>query len=229
MRDGRITIKGVKDGLLIALDAHEEWQSVLSELTARIDQQSSFFAGARITVDLGQRPVPKYALGSLKAALERRGLSLAMVISDSATTQEAAIALDLRTEMAGSVPGREHNETLPVNPEEEGLPGVLIRRTLRSGRVIRSDGHVVVLGDVNPGAEIIAAGDIIVWGVLRGNVHAGAGGEASAIICALDLIPTQLRIAGYTAGAINNNKRHKARPETALLRDGQIVIEAWNR
>ena len=73
----------------------------------------------------------------------------------------------------------------------------MIRRTLRSGRTVRSQGHVVVFGDVNPGAEIIAAGDVIVWGRLRGNVHAGANGDESAFVCALDMTPTQLRIAGY--------------------------------
>lgn len=229
MRDGNVAIKGIKDGLLIALDEREEWQGLLNELTTRIDQQSAFFAGARITVDLGQRPVPKYALASLKAALERRGLTLAVVISDSTTTIEAAQALDLRTSVAGSLPGREHNETLPVNPEEEGAPGVMIRRTLRSGRMIRSDGHVVVYGDVNPGAEIVAGGDIIVWGVLRGNVHAGAYGDEEAVVCALDLIPTQLRISGLSAGPLNNRKRRTTRPETALIRDRQIVVEAWNR
>lgn len=229
MRDGTVAIKGIKDGLLIALDEHEEWQGLLAELTARIDQQSAFFAGAKITVELGQRPVPKYALSSLKAALERRGLTLAVVISDSTTTLEAAQALDLRTNIAGALPGRERNETLPVNPEEEGLPGVMIRRTLRSGRIIRSQGHVVVFGDVNPGAEIVAGGDIIIWGVLRGNVHAGAHGDEEAVICALDLIPTQLRIAGVSAGALNTQKRRTTRPETALIRDRQIVVEAWNR
>jgi septum site-determining protein MinC len=73
----------------------------------------------------------------------------------------------------------------------------LIKRTLRNGRTIHSDGHVIVLGDVNAGAMIIAAGDVIVWGKLRGTVHAGARGDESAVVCALYLAPTQLRIAGY--------------------------------
>lgn len=229
MRDGMVAIKGVKDGLLIALDEHEEWQVVLTELTTRIDQQSTFFAGAKISVDLGQRPVPKYALGSLKAALERRGLNLAVIISESATTLDAASALDLRTTNTSTQHTRPKTETTAINPAEEGMPGVLIRRTLRSGRIIRSNGHVVVMGDVNPGAEIVAGGDIIIWGVLRGNAHAGAHGDEEAVVCALDLIPTQLRIAGYVSPSLNNDKRHKARPETALIRDKQIVVEAWNR
>ena len=102
----------------------------------------------------------------------------------------------------------------------------MIRRTLRSGRTVRSQGHVVVFGDVNPGAEIIADGDVIIWGRLRGNVHAGASGDESAFVCALDMIPTQLRIAGYISIS-PSDKRHKPKPEMALIRDSRIIVEAW--
>jgi septum site-determining protein MinC len=114
-----------------------------------------------------------------------------------------------------------------VNPEENGVAGVLIRRTLRSGRTVHSAGHVVVIGDVNPGAEIIAAGDVIIWGRLRGNVHAGSEGDEKAMVCALDMIPNQLRIAGYIVTS-PAEKRHKPRPEVALVRSNQIIVEAWN-
>jgi septum site-determining protein MinC len=85
---------------------------------------------------------------------------------------------------------------------------------------------VVVIGDINPGAEIIAKGDIIVWGRLRGVVHAGADGDESAMVCALDLSPTQLRIAGKIAVA--PNRRGKPSPEVVRLVDGQFVAEGWN-
>jgi septum site-determining protein MinC len=226
MREQIVAIKGIKDGLLIALSPTEEWLAVTSDLAARIDQQSAFFAGARITVDLGERPVPKHELTSLKALLERRGLTLWAVVSNSDTTIGAAQALDLRTGVGGAIPGEGGDEGAEVSSEENGIIGVMIRRTLRSGRAVHSDGHVVIYGDVNPGAQIIAAGDIIVWGRLRGSVHAGANGDEEAVICALDMIPTQLRIAGYIATS-PEDKRHKPRPEIAVIRSGQIVVETW--
>jgi septum site-determining protein MinC len=85
---------------------------------------------------------------------------------------------------------------------------------------------VVVFGDVNPGAQIIATGDIIIWGRLRGMVHAGAEGDNKAVICALDMSPNQLRIAEYIATA-PSDKRRTVRPEVASVRDNQIVVEAW--
>ncbi|MFW5696437.1 MAG: hypothetical protein ACOCXR_01485, partial [Phototrophicaceae bacterium] len=134
MREETVAIKGIKDGLLISLDSAEEWLVVTSELANRIDEKSAFFAGAAITVDLGARPVPRHDLSGLKALLERRGLSLHMVISESVTTIEAANALDLRTGTSGNNISKDLQDALPISPEEEGTMGVLIRRTLRSGR-----------------------------------------------------------------------------------------------
>src|SRR3954469_12088026 len=219
-----IAIKGGKDGLLISLNESEEWQGVMTDLAARIDQQSSFFAGARITLDVGSRPVRKDELGSAKALLERRGLTLYAVLTESNTTIDAASALDLRANLI-TPPQPEGNHASA--PEEDGTYGVMIRRTVRSGRTVRSQGHIVIFGDVNPGAEVIANGDVIVWGRLRGNVHAGANGDESAFVCALDMIPTQLRIAGYISIS-PQDKRHKPKPEMALIRDDRIIVEAWS-
>ncbi len=226
MQEQTVAIKGIKDGLLIALSPTEEWQAITADLAARIDQQSAFFAGARITVDLGKRPVPKYELGSLKALLERRGLSLWAVLSESSTTVDAAQALDLKTTISTPIPGHEDDEESEFDPEEDGTVGVMIKRTLRSGRTVNSAGHVVVLGDVNPGAQIIAVGDIIIWGRLRGIVHAGADGDEDAVVCALDMNPMQLRIAGYITTS-PQDKRRQPKPEIASVRKEQIIVEPW--
>ena len=227
MQEQAFAIKGVRDGLLIELSPTAQWSTVTADLAAHIDEQSHFFNGARIILDVGERPIPKYELSSLKALLERRGLLLWAVLSESETTIDSTNALDLRTSAGSIVPGRgQEDDEHGIDPEEAGTAGVLIRRTLRSGRAVHSVGHVVVYGDVNPGAEIVAAGDVIVWGRLRGNVHAGAEGDEKAVVCALDMYPTQLRIAGYIVTSPPNDQ-HQPRPEVARVRDGQIVVEAW--
>lgn len=228
--DDMVAIKGIGEGLTISLSATEEWLHITEVLARRIDQQSAFFNGAKLTINLGQRPVPKHELSGLRALLERRGLVIDLVVSDSRTSIEAAQALDLRAEPLNPeavLADPEFAETMPISSEEAGTTGVLMRRTLRSGRTIRSDGHVVVMGDVNPGAEIIAAGDVFIWGRMRGNVHAGAQGDETAVVCALDMIPNQLRIAGYITTS-PAEKHRKPKPEVAMVRDGQIVVEAWD-
>jgi septum site-determining protein MinC len=92
--------------------------------------------------------------------------------------------------------------------------------------VIRHHGHVTVLGDVNAGAEIIAGGNVIVWGRLRGTVHAGALGDRAAIIGALELAPTQLRIADLIARSPEGGANAFA--EVAFVENDQINVEAWD-
>jgi len=106
----------------------------------------------------------------------------------------------------------------------EAAPGTLYHPgTLRGGQVLHHTGKIVVVGDVNPGAELVATGDILVFGRLRGIAHAGAGGDENARIFALDLSATQLRIATFIA-AEQESRPRPAAAEAALARDGRIVI-----
>ena len=104
-----------------------------------------------------------------------------------------------------------------------GVSTLYHRGTLRGGQALHNLGNLVVIGDVNPGAELVASGDIVVFGALRGVAHAGAQGDRSARVIALELAPTQLRIAtviasgdaGTTArpGArVDRRRPHRRRP-----------------
>lgn len=101
--------------------------------------------------------------------------------------------------------------------------------TLRGGQVLHHNGNIVVVGDVNPGAELVAGGDILVFGRLAGIAHAGAQGDESARILAVELRATQLRIA--TCIAADNDVAHaeSGGPEVAFARDGRIVIVTLDR
>ena len=108
------------------------------------------------------------------------------------------------------------------------------KQTVRSGQVINYDGNVVVIGDCHPGSEIIATGDITVWGVLGGIAHAGAKGNKKARIRALNLNAIQLRIAQYYArrpDSINimyAGKTNTFTPEEARILKDNIVILRLN-
>lgn len=100
--------------------------------------------------------------------------------------------------------------------------------TLRGGQTLHHNGNIVVVGDVNPGAELVATGDILVFGRLAGTAHAGAQGNAEARIFALNLAATQLRIATVIA-AEEAGRRDAPRAEAAVVREGQIAIVALDR
>ena len=96
--------------------------------------------------------------------------------------------------------------------------------TLRGGQSLHNIGNIVIIGDVNPGAELVASGDIVVFGSLRGVAHAGAQGDASARVYAIDLSPTQLRIATCIAADAGERARAAVTPEVAFVKDGRIAI-----
>lgn len=229
--DDTITLKGIKEGLLVTVKPDAKWSDVTSRMITLIDSQGSFFRGAQLTLALGPRELRQNDLVNVQRQLEKREVTLLAVLSESAATVGAANKLGMKTELTQAHLASAQIETAPLKPppidsEEHGTPGVLIDHTLRNGRTIHSSGHVVVVGDVNAGAHIIAAGNVIVWGRLRGVVHAGANGDETAVVCALHLAPTQLRIAGYITIS-PDDRRRKPKPERALVRNGRIEAESW--
>lgn len=111
--------------------------------------------------------------------------------------------------------------------DADGERAFFLRRNVRSGQVVRHTGSVVIVGDVNPGAEIWATGDVIVWGRLRGTVRAGSSGNADAVICALEMHPLQLRIGDCIARPDDADRKGRPYPEIARVRDGAVVVEPW--
>ncbi len=219
----KVLIKGIKDGLLFTL-GEGNWDELHSALLEQLDQQVEFLRGARLAIDVGNVILKAADLGQLQKELTERELNLWAILSNSPTTEQTAQTFGLATRITKP---RHVERTFSSTSKSVGISdAVLVRKTLRSGNSIQHSGPVVVIGDVNPGAEIVSAGDVVVWGRLRGMVHAGANGDENAIVCALDLSPTQLRIAGKIA--LTPKRRGKPQPEIARLKDGQVVAENWD-
>ena len=227
MSNDRITIKGTSDGLIITIGAGD-WRGLVEELDLRLGERASFFKGGRVALYVGPRQLTRLQLETVGQILNRHNVTLWAVESDSPSTQAAAAELGLETELG--LPAKPAPATHP-RPSSVSGEAILVQRTLRSGQVIHHPGHVVVIGDVNPGAEIRAGGSVVVWGRLRGTVHAGFSpdAEAKAVVCALQLTPTQLRIGSYITRSPTGEIGLNMIPEMASVQDGQIVAEPWQR
>ena len=208
-----IQIKGLRDGLLITI-GDGEWETLEPALLEQIQAQQSFFQGARIALDVGPQILRVNELVALRDKLSEQGISLWAVVSESPTTEKTAQLLGLATRISKPRPEESRQFTVEDLGEATAL---FLNKTLRSGTRIEFPGHVVVFGDVNPGAEIVAEGNVLVWGRVRGMIHAGSKGDTSAYICALDLSPTQLRIADEVSAMLEPQKN--PRPEIARLND----------
>jgi septum site-determining protein MinC len=101
-----------------------------------------------------------------------------------------------------------------------------IHATLRSGQRVETEHSLVIIGDVNSGAEIIAGGDIVVLGTLRGVAHAGAYDETGGgrVIFALNLVPTQLRIGSVIS---RGSSEGTSGAEVARVEGNLIVVEPY--
>ncbi len=124
----------------------------------------------------------------------------------------------------------ETEEILAMRGEAEKLPTLYLKKTIRSGQSITSDGNLFIMGDVNPGAEVIAKGDITVWGILGGIAHAGSEGNSQARIRALKMNAIQLRIADVFARRPDGantpfvQKTNEFVPEEARVFKKNIII-----
>jgi septum site-determining protein MinC len=209
-----IAIKGSKDGLRLQLDELAHWPEVLEALRGQLGKGSNFFHGAQLVIDIGERALTDEQLAALLELMRQHGVRPESLASTTRESRAAARAAGLAARPVVRAPeGEERGEA------------AFVARTVRSGQVIRHHGHVTVLGDVNAGGEIIAGGNVLVWGRLRGTVHAGALGDRGAVISALELAPTQLRIADLIARAPEGGAVRF--PEVAFVEDDRINVEAW--
>src|SRR5574340_73775 len=159
---------------------------------AQIDSKQTFFQGARLALEVGAQVIKVNQMVELRDRLSERSVSLWAVMSESGVTEQTAQLLGLATRV--SKPRPEEQLSLDVGPASH-QSALYINRTVRSGTRVEHQGSVVVMGDVNPGAELVVHGSAVIWGRLRGMVHAGSAGDAEAVICALEFAPTRLQIA----------------------------------
>jgi septum site-determining protein MinC len=230
-----INLKGRADGLVLEV-GKGSWAEILGALADKLDTSGTFFRHGKVVVDLGPRPVLEEELRQLVQMLTRHEMRVTLLRTTSERSLQTALAMAISAtlETAEGVP------VVDAMPAESNLGSsyFVYRGYLRSGHKLFRKETILVIGDVNPGAEVISHGDVLVWGRLRGIVHAGAAGNHRAIVAALDLDPTQLRIASTLAVGADATvgvsgkwlwKRSKnKRPEIARLSNREIAVEEWD-
>jgi septum site-determining protein MinC len=216
-----ISIKGGRDGLRMRLDDTADWSALIAQLEQQLTQNRSFFSGAKLTLDVGDRAMSETQLAQMLGLIQQHGVEAESLNASARESRNAARSAGIAARPLPRYADAPADGRGPA-AESEAL---LVTRTVRSGQVVRHSGHLTLIGDVNPGGELIAGGSIVVWGRLRGFVHAGALGNGDAIVCAIELRPTQLRIADQIATAPKSGGPHA--PEVARIDGGQIVVEPW--
>jgi len=191
-----VQLKGGRGGVRLVVGSGIDPEQVGPEIVAALEGAAAFLRGARLAVEVADDPIPPELIGAISSAVAR-------------FPDVGLSSIGPRTHAA----------------PQRGDATKVIRRTVRSGQELTHQGDLVVLGDVHVGGRLVATGDVIVVGALRGFAWAGAEGDDRAIIYAQPLAPTQVRIAGVIA---QGDPSAVGSAEYAHLEDGRIVVEPWH-
>ena len=192
-----VTFKLTKNGLIIVLDDNLDFAMIKRLLKKKLEESKEFFQGVILKTTIKGRDLEKYELDELRTIIsEETGFD---------DISEDVVTFDWNK---NTVEGRTK----------------FYRGTMRSGSQINFKGNVVIMGDVNPGAEVIATGNILITGILKGTVHAGCKGNRNAIVTAQGIYPTQLRIADIITVPPSSKVEKIKNFETAYIKDNNICI-----
>lgn len=198
-----VKIRGLKSGLQLSFAKGASFDDVKANLLNKLETGNKFFIrGTTVFVPKGYFPEDQNE--TLRKMFHRHGMLFSTELKN---------------------PG-----LLPVSkipkPEKksESEKMLIVNKTVRGGQVVRTESSVMIFGNVNPGGQVIAGGNIDIRGTCRGIVHAGAFGDISACVVADRLMPMQIRIADIIARSPDNMEKAQ-QAERASVKDGHIVIE----
>lgn len=207
-------IKGNKYGIVVVLDENKEFSELKEELKNKFVESSKFFNNS-------SSMAISFEGKKLSTAEEREILDMIkdctelniVCVMDSTDEEKFKNCVDAA-----------------LNNIADEAGGQFYKGTLRSGQVLESDSSIVILGDVNPGAKILSAGNVVVLGSLKGTVYAGIKGNPNAFVVALEMFPVQIKIGDIIARCADKPKK-SSKPETkiAYVEGGNIYIEPLSR
>lgn len=223
MEGSTISFKATVNGLILIMQGEDDFEAVCRQIEKKLESSGRFFKGASINVKYRGRRL------TAEQELEVRELMSKKTNAEIKSFEEDATPPEKEPEEQEKEKGvvKPRMKMLYFKGIDEGMTK-FYKGTVRSGQRVGFEGNLVIIGDVHPGGEVLATGNVIVMGSLRGVVHAGADGNKKAIVAALNLQPTQLRIADViTRPPDTKEAGMEPAPEIAVIRDDMVYIERF--
>jgi septum site-determining protein MinC len=223
MEENVVSFKATVNGLILLLREEDDFETIYQNVEAKIASSGRFFKGASIGVKYRGRKLSGEEEIKLSTLLSSKtGAEIKSFEEDTEQQPEKQVVKE-----KSQTSERPRMRMMFFKGLDEGM-AKFYKGTIRSGQLVSFEGNLVVIGDVNPGGEVVATGNIVVMGSLRGIVHAGADGNKEAIVAALNLQPTQLRIADViTRSPDVSGSRSAMIPEMAFVKDDMVYIECF--
>ena len=202
------------------------WSETWQELKHRLKSREQFWHnGGPVSLVAKDRLLDSRQLHMIAETLKEVELNLTTVCTNRRQTAVAAATAGYSVEQ--NKPGETGLSSEIKNNSELMAEPLYLRNTIRSGVEVRHPGTIIIFGDLNPGGSAIAAGDLFVWGRLRGVAHAGSLGNRKSCIMALQMEFTQLRIADQVARSPQVRPK-SFQPETAFVTKKGISLASSN-
>jgi septum site-determining protein MinC len=205
-----VKLKGVGDGFWITIDPFHSQDVIIAEIDKLFKKLQHLAINASVVIDVNGAKGHDNLIASLKSYL----IDKYEVASVSNPPEKRCIPTQ-RIRQRDLSKGWNHHKS----------DVLMLRGRVRSGQKIESKKHIVITGDVNPGSQIIAGGDVIVIGRLAGNVRAGFPKDKESIIFALEFKPTQVGIGEIIVAG--DDKEFSAVPEYACVENEGIVVRDY--
>lgn len=224
-----VALKGTKKGLLVQVRENAPFEEVKNALVRKMEAGRNFFVGSRPVVIIEGR-LDRQHRDELTALITER-LDVERVEFSSGKLPPSRPGVPYKEVQAldwpDFAPKMQEIEMRANDPLPAGEPGecLFVRRTVRNGEKLSSDGHIVVIGNVEEDGEVNARGSIVVLGTLRGRAHAGLQGDERAVIAAGILMASELSIAS-SVGRFFADDLQPASPQWVKVQDGQLVVDS---
>lgn len=207
MKDSRIQIRGNKEGInaIIDIEKFSTFNEVISALVDSLQVGKGFYKNSVVKITSSFKNVTDTDIESLKDELFEK-----IHIKDCIFEDINSIKVENSKNFNGVVEGKTK----------------FIKKTIRGGQLVNYPGNIVIIGDINSGAEVVAGGNIIVLGSIKGQVKAGAGGNKKSVIAAFSLEPEVLQITDMLTISPDDGVKPNY-PEVAKIKDGAIVVEPY--
>ncbi len=214
MDKNSVVLKGNKYGIMVMLDKTASFEEIKVMIAEKFKDSSKFFGKESMAISFEGRELNVFEQREVLDIINNNSDLNIVCIIDNDKKQEEHYKKSIEERL---------------NEMNKGA-GQFYRGTLRSGQVLESDSSVIILGDVNPGAKIISAGNVVVLGTLKGTVYAGVNGDESTFVVALEMSPVQIRIGDIIARCSDKPRRF-SKPETkiAYVDGGNIYIDPLNK
>lgn len=214
-----VTLKWNKYGVTLILDAAAGFDELIKAVEVKFKDASRFFKNAKTAICFEGRKLSNEEEQQLIEIIEGTTELEIICVIDADKDREDFFKRIVEETI-------QENEVKKQKAETPDLSsGQFYRGTLRSGQILESEGDVIVLGDVNPGAKVIAARNVVILGCLKGTVYAGMNSADSAFVVAMSMNPMQIRIGNNIARSDDNSKKKNSDPQIAFLENGNIYIE----